>query len=479
MNLTRDVMLDRFLARDAAYDGRFITGVLTTGIYCLPSCTARKPLAVNVTFFTRPEEAKAAGLRPCLRCRPDAFYEGRDPDRERLEAALGAMRAAPAEFAGVADIAKRAFAGVRKLNQLVRTHYHTTPAVLLVQARLAAAQRLLDGGARVIDAAYDAGFDSLSAFNENFRRWTGLRPRDWPRLGDTGAFVLALPRGFRPAVPLRIHGRDAASPTERVTGQTLHRVLRVDGRTAHLSIELDRGRARCRIDVDGPVGQSLARAAHSATVRMLGLAQDPAPFERRAARTAGARALVDGRAGTRIPLTADPFDALVWCIVGQQVNLAFAYRLRRALIELAGAEAGGGLRAHPTPADVARLDYGDLTRERYSRRKAEYLIDSARAVVSGELRLNALAARPATLVESELLAVRGLGPWSVNYLMMRGLGFADCVPVGDTGLSTALMRTFRLDRRPDAAATREIMRRFAPYRSLATFHLWLSLGDAP
>ena len=477
--MTQDFMLERFMARDAAYDGRFVTGVLTTGIYCLPSCVARKPLAENVRFFDEPEAARAAGLRPCLRCRPDAFYEGRDPDRDRLEAAVEAMRVDPSALAGVADLAKRAFVGVRKLNQLVRVHYHTTPAVLLVQARVAAAQAALDDGARAIDAAYGAGFESLSAFNENFRRWTGLRPSDWPRLGETDSFTLALPRGYRSSVPLRIHGRDAASPTERVEGTTLHKVLTVDGRTARLEIELDRSRARCRMHVDGPVGRTLARVAHAAAVRMLGLAQDPVPFERRAARTARTRGLVEGRSGTRVPLTADPFEALVWCIVGQQVNLAFAYRLRRAVVERAGAPAGNGLYAHPTAAEVARLEYDDLTAERFSRRKAEYLIDAARAVETGSLDIERMVYRPATTVEAELLDVRGLGPWSVNYLMMRGLGFADCVPVGDTGLSTALVRLYDLEERPDAAATRELMRRFAPNRSLATFHLWLSLGDAP
>jgi 3-methyladenine DNA glycosylase/8-oxoguanine DNA glycosylase len=63
--------------------------------------------------------------------------------------------------------------------------------------------------------------------------------------------------------------------------------------------------------------------------------------------------------------------------------------------------------------------------------------------------------------------------------MMRGFGFADCVPVGDTGLGTALERFFALDARPDAQAVRTLMQPFAPFRSLATFHLWLSLGDTP
>jgi len=480
MELSREFMLGRIMARDTAFDGVFLTGVHTTGIYCLPSCSARKPHAENVDFYHTEADAQAAGFRPCRRCKPDNFYRGLDPDRERLEAALVALRAQPARFGSVADLARATATGVSKLNALVRRHYHTTPAVLLARARVGAAQRALQEGQRAIDAALGAGFESLSAFNESFRRWTGLRPRDWARLGDDDSFTLRLPPGYLEGPALRVHGRDDDSPTERVTGRTIVKLLNIDDQPVRLDIRVARGLAGCTVRAGAKrPGASVACAAHAAAIRMLGLDQDPAQFERRIARQRRTRGLVNGRAGTRVPLTADPFEALVWCIVGQQVNLAFAYSMRRALISLAGSPAGGGMRAHPTPAQVGALDYSDLTAQRYSRRKAEYLIDAARAVHAGSLPLAQLAERPATVVERTLLDVRGLGPWSTNYLMMRGFGFADCVPVGDTGLGTALERFFALDARPDAQAVRTLMEPFAPFRSLATFHLWLSLGDAP
>jgi AraC family transcriptional regulator of adaptative response / DNA-3-methyladenine glycosylase II len=78
----------------------------------------------------------------------------------------------------------------------------------------------------------------------------------------------------------------------------------------------------------------------------------------------------------------------------------------------------------------------------------------------------------ATRAERTLLAIRGLGPWSVNYLMMRSLGFADCVPLGDTGVTSGLQALFKLEERPDIEATKRLMNVFSPYRSLATAHLW-------
>ena len=177
----------------------------------------------------------------------------------------------------------------------------------------------------------------------------------------------------------------------------------------------------------------------------------------------------------RVPQTATVFESIVWAICGQQVNLAFAYKLRRVVIELAGKRVDGMV-AHPDPAAVARLDYEDLTRRQFSRRKAEYLIDVARSWE--QTGMSALQWSADIPVRERLLMIRGFGIWSANYVMMRGCGFADCVPVGDTGLTSSLQEFYRLDTRPDAEKTLALMKRFAPYRSLATFHFWMRKSDA-
>jgi AraC family transcriptional regulator of adaptative response / DNA-3-methyladenine glycosylase II len=165
-------------------------------------------------------------------------------------------------------------------------------------------------------------------------------------------------------------------------------------------------------------------------------------------------------------------DGLLWSIIGQQINLSFACVLKRRLIENTGTALAGGLFSLPTPAAMARLEPADLRPWQYSRQKAEYLIGAARLVASGKLDLAALATMSATRAERTLLAVRGLGPWSVNYIMMRSLGFADCIPIGDTGVTSGLQTLFKLEVRPDADATRRLMSVFSPHRSLATAHLW-------
>ena len=477
MIMTRDHMLERFYARDRASNGRFITGVLTTGIYCLPSCTARKPLPENVRFFATRDEARSAGLRACRRCRPDDFYQQYDPDVHLLETLAADVRRAPAAFADAAAMVASSGIGTTKLNALFRQHFHTTPAAFLARERVAAACAALAEGRTVTDAAYAAGYESLSAFHPNFRRQTGLTPGEYRALGQSRAFTLALPEGFRAEVVLNYLGRDPVSLVERVAGSGMVKGLRLGGAPARLRIAFADGAARCEVGAERTIGAEEMREAHAAAVRMLGLASEPAAFERHVARRPELARLVARRPGLRLPQTADAWECLVWTIVGQQVNLPFAFALRGVVAELAGEPAGDGLRAHPTPEAVAALDYADLTSRRFSRRKAEYVIDTARLIASGALRIDGGEREMAPALERRLLDVRGLGPWSVQYLLMRGYGFADCVPAGDAGLSAALQRFFALDHRPGPAETRELMEPFAPFRSLATYHLWTSLGD--
>jgi AraC family transcriptional regulator of adaptative response / DNA-3-methyladenine glycosylase II len=146
--------------------------------------------------------------------------------------------------------------------------------------------------------------------------------------------------------------------------------------------------------------------------------------------------------------------------------------LKRRLFERTGTKLSSGLIAPPAPEAIAQLSPDDLLPLQFSRQKAAYVIHAAQLVASRQLDLTALRTLSATRAERTLLAIRGLGPWSVNYLMMRSLGFPDCVPLGDTGVTSGLQSLLKLDERPDIDATRRLMAVFSPHRSLATAHLW-------
>lgn len=477
MSLTRTVMLERFEARDAESDGKFLAGVLTTGIYCLPSCSAKRPKRENVRFFDDEDAARAAGLRACRRCRPDHFYKRYDPAVELANRLAEAVRRAPGDCADASALARLAGVGATKLTDLFRRHFHTTPAGFLQRERVEWAMAELTGTERrLVDVGVDAGWESASAFHENFKRLAGMTPERYRRLTRSDGFTLDLPADYRLEDTRRTLGRDAGSATERLVGNTFAKSLRLDGRGAVLEMELSAKRVRARVCSRKPPSPEAMRRAHAVALRLLGLTLDPGPFERRAARSRDLRRLIAPRPGLRISHTADAFEGLVWSIVGQQVNLAFAFTCRTRLIELAGRRVGG-LRIHPTPRELARLEVDDLLPLQFSRRKAEYLIDSARAIAAGELDLEGLARRSAVEAERALLAVRGLGPWSTHYVMMRSFCLADCLPLGDAGLISALREFHGLEERPDARLTQALMEPFAPHRSLACFHLWKLLGD--
>ena len=466
MRLTNAAMYARVLAGDASCNGRFFTGVLTTGIYCLPACKARKPKAGNVRFFPTCEAAREAGLRACKKCHPDDFARGADPVLETIEALVAEVRTRPENFTDARAIVRRSGFGATRVFELFRQHYHTTPADLLLRARLSAAKRqLLESHSPLSRIAADAGFDSISAFHENFRRLNGLTPAAYRVLREARAFALTLPEGYLVPYLRRALSRDIHSLTERLAGDTYTAVVQLSDGPALLSLHLSPENIRAE------VSRGSAAEAHALVVGLLGLDEETAAFAR-LAKKLGLGRLVAGRLELRISQTPSVFDGLLWAIIGQQINFTFACLLKRRLIECTSELYADGLYAPPTPEAVAALEPAELLTLQYSRQKADYVISTARLIVAGKLNLSALRTMSATRVERTLLAIRGLGPWSVNYVMMRSLGLPDCVPLGDTGVTSGLQALLKLEERPDIDATRRLMAMFSPYRSLATTQLW-------
>ena len=171
---------ERVLACDAGWDGRFYVGVVTTGIYCRPSCRVRKPLRKNVRFFATTDEAREFGLRPCRRCYPDDFARGEDVDRDEVLALLAEVQADPARFPSVEALVERSGYGATRLFVMFRRVLGETPAAVLNTARTEYAKRLLrETGDSVLGVALESGFHSASAFHRRFRLATGLTPLEY------------------------------------------------------------------------------------------------------------------------------------------------------------------------------------------------------------------------------------------------------------------------------------------------------------
>ena len=440
-------MYAALLAEDSQFNGRFFTGVLTTGIYCLPSCKARKPKPDNVRFFRSVEAAREAGLRPCLKCHPDDFARGADPVLESIETLVSEVRRTPGALVNARALVRRSGFGATRLFELFRQHYHTTPADLLV------------------GVAGNAGFESLSSFHENFRRLNGLTPAVFRELPAASQCEIALPAGYPLPYLRRALSRDPQSLVERLEGYHYATVVQFATGPALLRLRL----SAAAVTAEFPRGAGVE--AHRVVVRILGLDQETMGFARLTQRL-GLGRLIVGRPELRVAQTPSVFDGLLWSVIGQQVNFPFACRLRRRLIERTSRPVADGLYAPPAPAAIAALSLADLAALQFSRQKAEYTRGVAQLVADGKLDPEGLRALAATRAERVLLGIRGLGPWAVNYVLMRSLGFADCVPLGDTGVTSGLRALLNLEERPDPDSVRRLMAVFSPFRSLATAHLW-------
>jgi DNA-3-methyladenine glycosylase II len=248
----------------------------------------------------------------------------------------------------------------------------------------------------------------------------------------------------------------------------------VDGQPVLLEIDLGAkpGQALCTITLagGGPIPDA---QVHDILFNMLGLRIPPKPFEAAVADDPLFAALVARERGLRVIQSATIFEALSWAIIGQQINLPFAISLRRTFIGLAGRAHPDGLWCYPDAESAARLEVEELTSRKFSRAKAETLLRLARLAADGELDLGRDADLPT--VSERLLAVKGIGPWTVNYALLRGYGFADCSLEGDVAVRTAIGRLLGAERPsiPEAAA---FLANYRPHRTMAAAHLWASLS---
>lgn len=184
--------------------------------------------------------------------------------------------------------------------------------------------------------------------------------------------------------------------------------------------------------------------------------------------------------GLRLMLDSDLFQSMVKTIIGQQINLAFAASLTQRLMELAGDvmvdETGHKFMAFPTEEAVARLEPADLRPLQFSQRKAEYIIDYARAIVNGTVDLDRLWQMEDDEIIEHLTAQRGIGRWTVECLMMFGMGRPDLLPAADIGLRNGLQMVYELAEKPDEKEIRRIGEDWRPWRSVYSLYIWEAVG---
>jgi len=190
--------------------------------------------------------------------------------------------------------------------------------------------------------------------------------------------------------------------------------------------------------------------------------------------------LVSELYGLRVVGVPDLFEALSWAIIGQQVNLSFAYTMKKRLVENYGEKIdlkGHTLWQFPSPEALLGIEIPELMKLSISRRKAEYLLEVAQQMASGQLSKDQLLAMESSRnIEKHLCKIRGIGPWTAHYVLLRCLRHPMAYPVGDAGLQNAVKQRLYMDRKPSIDELYQLAENWKGWEAYATFYLWNGLN---
>jgi AraC family transcriptional regulator, regulatory protein of adaptative response / DNA-3-methyladenine glycosylase II len=466
-------------SKDARFDGWFVTAVLTTGIYCRPSCPVRPPFARNVRFFATSAAAQGAGFRACKRCRPDAS-PGSPEWSVRGDLVARAMRLiadGAVDRDGVHGLAARLGYTARQLQRLLHAETGAGPRALARAQRAHTARLLIETTALPFgDIAYAAGFSSIRQFNDTLRSVydttpTGLRKRASHQNAMTpGTVSLRLPVRL-PFAYEGVFGHLAASVVsgcEEMRDGAYRRTLRLPFGNGIASLTPAPDHVRCTLVLDDfrDLTSAISRCR-----RLLDLDADPDAVIDVLSADAALAPVIAKAPGQRIPRTVDEAELAVRTVLGQQVSIKAARTHAGRLVAAHGEpihDPDGALtHTFPSVEQLGEIDPAHLALPHARRRT---LIALIAGLADGSVVLDPGCDWEAT--RSQLLAVPGIGPWTVEVIAMRGLGDPDAFPASDLGLRLAAKQlSLPTDQRPLIARSG----RWRPWRSYATQHLWTTL----
>jgi AraC family transcriptional regulator of adaptative response / DNA-3-methyladenine glycosylase II len=480
-------------ARDARFDGWFVTAVTSTHIYCRPSCPARTPGRRNVRFYPSSAAAQQAGFRACKRCRPDAS-PGSPEWNVRQDVVARAMRMigeGVVDRDGVAGLARRLAYSPRQLNRLLVSEVGAGPLALARAQRAQTARVLIETTELPVSSvAFAAGFASVRQFNDTIRAVFASTPTELRRRRAPGPDPAPSPD----ALSLRLAHRlphDGAGTLAFLAmravpgveaGSTTHfaRTLTLPHGCGTVELVPDDGHVRARLRLDDL--RDLTPAVQRCR-RLLDLDADPAAVAEHLDGDPVIGTMSRRVPGLRVPGTVDPHELAARAVVGQQVSVASARAVLGRLVADYGTALppahvlglGPAVRTEglthlfPDMATMAALDPDRLP---LPRRRARTLVTMAEALAGGALALD--VGTDAEAARWSLRTLPGIGAWTADYIAVRGLGHPDVMLSGDLGVQHAFA-DLGLAHTPQAVDERA--RSWRPWRSYATLHLWSHRPD--
>ncbi|MGH3509007.1 MAG: DNA-3-methyladenine glycosylase 2 family protein [Nocardioidaceae bacterium] len=472
-------------SRDRRFDGVFFGAVTSTGIYCRPSCPAMTPQQKNMRFYRTAAAAQAAGFRACKRCLPDATPGSPDWDvaADLAGRAMRLISDGVVEREGVDGLARRVGFTPRHLTRVLSAELGAGPLALARAQRAQTARILIETTRmRFSDVTFAAGFASIRQFNDTIREVYAATPsrlRGGSRTAPatSGVLELRLPvrspfAGEELIAFLRIRAVDGV---ERAGPDWYERTLTLPHGHGRVRLTVTPGRPNrtrfvsCALEVDDL--RDVAAAVERCR-RLVDADCDPTVVDDALSLDPRLARLVRRRPGMRVPGHVDGDEIAVRAVIGQQISVGGARTIAARLTERYGAtlppSPSYDVRlAFPTAAVLAEVDPEELPMPR-SRGRALHALCAALA--AGDIRLDRSGDRAE--VRQRLLAIPGIGPWTVDYIAMRALGDPDAFLPTDVGVRHAFTA---IGAEPRDAAT--LAERWRPWRSYALMHLWTSLND--
>ena len=463
-------------SRDPRFDGRFFVGVTSTGIYCRPICPARPAKREHLRYFTCAAAAEEAGFRACRRCRPETApgTPAWNGPSSLVSRALRLIAEGGLDHGGVEALAARLGVGSRHLRRLFDRHVGASPLAVARTRRVHFARTLLDATTLPMATVSRAcGFGSVRQFNDSIRSSFGRTPSQLRRAATRPAPGFALRLSYRPPLDwtglLDYLGTRAVPGVESVERGIWRRAVRSGGRSGHVQVR-SAGDGRhllleTDLELDGGALDLVQRVR-----RLFDLDADPAAIaeELTVDRWIGPR--LARRTGLRVPGCWDGFELAVRAVLGQQVTVRGATTLASRLVERLGDPCDGGGRLFPTPQRVADADLSWLG---VPVKRQQTLRALASEVATGRLALSP-SSDPAE-VAARISAIPGIGPWTVQYVLLRAIRDPDAFPAGDLGLRKAAGRPDRPMTERALASRSELWR---PWRAYAAFALWMDPSPA-
>ncbi|MDP9953330.1 MULTISPECIES: AlkA N-terminal domain-containing protein [Streptomyces] len=465
-------------SKDARFDGWFFTAVLTTRIYCRPSCPVVPPKVRNMTFYPSAAACQQAGFRACKRCRPDTS-PGSPEWNARADSVARAMRLirdGVVDREGVTGLAARLGYSARQIERQLLAELGAGPLALARAQRAQTARLLIETTPLpMAQVAFAAGFSSIRTFNETVREVFGLAPGELRTRAARGPGapavpgVIALRLPYRaPLNPSNLFGHLAATAVpgvEEWRDGAYRRTLALPYGHGVVALAPKPDHIACRLSLTDP--RDLTRAI-SRCRWLLDLDADPVAVDDRLRTDPLLAPLVDAGPGRRVPRTVDGAEFAVRAVLGQQVSTAAARTHAARLVTAHGVPVddheGGLTHLFPTPGALAELDPEALALPRTRRATLTTLVA---ALAEGRLRLD--TDTDWDEARTALSALPGFGPWTVESIAMRALGDPDAFLPTDLGIRRAAER-LGLPATPAALTARAADWR--PWRAYAVQYLW-------